>query len=88
MNLNYDPENPFNTSYFFQEFNKKIPQKVKSNNVPKPHEIDQFRRDIEENERIYFLGWRDNKIRNQDVSPENLMKTKLLLGMKAYERCK
>lgn len=88
LNLNYDSQNPFKPNYFFEEFNKKIPQKVMLNNVPKPHEIGQFRRNIEENEKIHFFGWQDNKIRNEKVSQENLIKTKLLLGKKAYERCK
>lgn len=88
LNLNSSSNNPFKPQYFFEEFNKKIPLKINLNEKPKPHEIAQFRKDVEESERIYFLGWRDNTLRNEKVSPENLKKTKALLERSAYERCR
>lgn len=88
LNLNSNSNNPFKPQYFFEEFNKKIPGNISVNNKPKPHEIAQFRRDVEENEKIYFLGWKDNNLNNENVSPENLYKTKRLLGDNAFERCK
>ncbi len=87
LNLNSNPGSPFKPNYFFEEFNKNIPQNVVLNNIPKSHEVGQFRREVEENDKIYFLGWKDNKLKNEKVSPENLKKTRLLLGNEAYERC-
>lgn len=88
LNLSYDPNNPFKPKYFFEEFNKKIPQKVISSDLPEPQEVAAFRRNVEENQKIYFFGWKDNNKTDENVSPENLRKTKLLLGEVAYERCK
>ncbi|WP_366345979.1 DUF6037 family protein [Paenibacillus amylolyticus] len=86
LNLKYDPNSSFKLNYFFEEFNKKIPQKVVLSNQPKSNEVGCFRKNVEENDKVYFLGWRDNQTRNENVSFKNLMKTKALLGNTAYER--
>ncbi|MFF3926068.1 DUF6037 family protein [Paenibacillus lactis] len=88
LGLQYDPDNPFKTFYFFSEFNKRIPQHADVSYIPESSEIGYYRRDIEESEKIYFLSWRDNEKRGEKVSPENLQKTRLLLGYDAYLICK
>jgi len=44
-------------------------------------------RNIEENERIYFCGWRNNNI-NERVSDENLYKTKIAFGDEYFNICR
>jgi len=88
LGLKYDPMNKFKPSDFFTEFNKRIPHKFNTRNKAKPHEIGTYRKKYEESEKIYFIGWRDNNIRNESVRPRNLEKTRTLIGEDAYNRCK
>ncbi|NEN83073.1 DUF6037 family protein [Paenibacillus elgii] len=87
LGLQYDPINKFKPIYFFSEFNKNIPQKADRKNTPKPHEIAGYRKDVEEADKIYFMGWLDNTTNDKKVTPKNLEKTRLLLGKDAYKRC-
>lgn len=43
---------------------------------------------MEEAEKIYFCGWFDNDKVGKKVRPENLEKTKEILGTDAYLMCK
>ena len=88
LGLKFNPNSPFKTVYFFSEFNKTIPKTIENNNYPRTNEIAYYRRDIEESEKIFFMGWKDNEKRGEHVRPENLRKTRLLLGYDAYLRCK
>ncbi|EFU43417.1 hypothetical protein PVOR_03650 [Paenibacillus vortex V453] len=88
LGLQYDPDNPFKTFYFFSEFNNRIPKHADDKNKPEPSDIAYYRRDIEESEKIYFMGWRDNEKLKEKVSPENLYKTRMLLDYGAYLICK
>ncbi|ELK43371.1 DUF6037 family protein [Brevibacillus borstelensis] len=88
LGVQYDPDNPFKTFYFFTEFNKRIPQFANVKNTPEPSDIASYRKDIEESDKIYFMGWRDNEKRGDKVSSENLYKTRLLLDYEAYLICK
>ncbi len=87
LGLQYDPTNKFKPMYFFSEFNKNIPQKADRKNIPKPHEIAGYRKDVEEADKIYFMGWLDNTTNDNKVTRKNLEKTRLLLGNDAYKRC-
>lgn len=87
LKLNPDSNSPFKPKYFFEEFNRSIPPHANINNRPKAHEIAYYKRDVEEANKIYFCGWRDNTIQSEHVSGENLKKTRILLGEKAYQRC-
>ncbi|MBB6670063.1 DUF6037 family protein [Cohnella nanjingensis] len=88
LGLQYDPINKFKPIYFFLEFNKNITQKVIKKNIPRPHELAVYRKDVEESDKIFFMGWLDNKANDNKVTPKNLEKTRLLLGRDAYFRCK
>ncbi|MEK4381965.1 DUF6037 family protein [Aeribacillus sp. FSL K6-2848] len=88
LNFEYNPTSPFKPAIFFKELNSKIPKNANKQNIPKPHEIGQYRRNVEEADKIYFCGWRDNNARGHRVSKENLEKTRKLLSYKAYEMCK
>lgn len=86
MNFRYNPESPFKSSYFFDQFNKSIPNFAKDN--VKPQDVARHRNNIEDAEKIYFIGWRNNIEENGRVSPANLEKTMQLIGDDAYIKCK
>ena len=88
LGLKYDPNNPFSPKEFFTQFNQNVPHGASINAKAESHEIAQYRKIAEEEDKIYFLGWRNNELRGDIVSETNLAKTKDLLGHKAYTRCK
>ena len=88
LGLKYDPNNPFSPKEFFEQFNKHIPPSASKTSEAEPQHIAQYRSVAEEEDKIYFLGWRNNDIRGERVRETNLRKTRDLLGQKAYERCK
>jgi hypothetical protein len=87
LGLKYDSKNPFSTLSFFKELNSKIPISAKLTNTVKPHELSPYRRNVEEADKIYFIGWRDNSKWGTNVTESNLNKTRELLGEQAYLRC-
>lgn len=87
LGLEYDPDRPFKPFNFFKEFNKFIPQKAAIAQTAEPHDVANYRSDVEEADKVYFLKWKDNTMRGEKVQWKNLQKTKKLLGEKAYIRC-
>ncbi|USK36476.1 DUF6037 family protein (plasmid) [Bacillus sp. F19] len=88
LGLSPKGSSPFSPSKFYVEINKRIPTSTSSTNIPKTSDIAPFRRNVEEPDKIYFYGWRDNTTRKENVSAENLKKTRQWLGIEAYEMCK
>lgn len=88
LGLKYDPNNKFRPLFFFEDFNKSIPYSAHPRNVPQPHEVAIYRRDVEEAHKIYFCGWRDNTLNDKHVTEKNLEKTKKLLGYETYLVCR
>ena len=88
LGLKYDPDNPFSIQNFFKEFDKSIPNQAFTAQNAMPHEVANYRSFTEEADKIYFLGWRDNTKREEQVGILNLEKTRKLLGKKAFDRCK
>ncbi|TKI86364.1 DUF6037 family protein [Bacillus mycoides] len=88
LGLEYNPDNHFQTKDFFTVFNQKIPVSVNVNNLPQPHEIATYRKDVEESDKIYFWGWLPHLTTGKSASPENLKKTEKILGVDAYKTCK
>ena len=80
--------NPFSSNKFFNDFDINIPNTANINNIPKPHQVIKYRNNVEESDKIYFLKWLDNTKQNNQVSDDNLKKTKDILGQQAYLRCK
>lgn len=88
LNLKYDPANPFKISKFFMDFDDKIPPSVTINNKAKYTDIAVHVRDVEEADKIYFCGWKNNNEEKSHVTEDNLRKTKEFLGCQAYLICK
>lgn len=87
LGLEYDPTRPFSPRNFFSEFNANIPANVNPLQKAKPHELASYRSLAEDEDKIYFVGWRDNLKWGTNVKISNLSKTRDLLGEKAYLRC-
>lgn len=87
LGLEYDPLHPFSVKVFLERFNESIPSEIGPGTI-RPEQIAVYRRDVEEAEKIYFFQWRDNTVLGKHVTPENLEKTKRLLGKQAYEACR
>ncbi len=77
--------NKFDPTAFFTEFNRHIPNHTSPENTPEPHEVARYYRHVEEADKIYFCGWRDNTKVGKHVTAENLAKTLRLLGERAHE---
>lgn len=83
LNLKYDPNNPFKPTSIFEHFNQNMNVNVNQSNHARAQDIAPYHSDIEEADRIYFLGWLNNPY-PKNVTPENLDKTKRLLGVEVY----
>lgn len=88
LGLKYDPDRPFSPKSFFSEFNANIPGFANPNSKFQPHDFARYRSVAEEAHKIYFTGWRDNNKWGVNVQESNLTKTRDLLGMNAYLRCR
>ncbi|NJM76831.1 MAG: hypothetical protein HC852_14870 [Acaryochloridaceae cyanobacterium RU_4_10] len=92
LGIVYNPNNPFSPNKFFLEFNSKIPRQISKKQMAKPHDIAFTSKKIktekiEEIDKIYFMGWRNNNLQREQVSKENLEKTRKWLSYEAYLRC-
>jgi hypothetical protein len=81
---NIDSFVPFVIKNFLQEIKSSFPSQATTNNIPNnPQDVLQGRRDIEEEDKIYFVGWTHHNGRG--YSDENLYKTTLAFGQGARE---
>ncbi|MFA6413820.1 MAG: DUF6037 family protein [Syntrophales bacterium] len=85
LGLQYDPNNRFSPKDFFEQFDRYVPIRADKSAEAKPHETAKYYPDLEDANKIYFIGWRDNKIRGEKVTAANLLKTRKLLNVKVYE---
>lgn len=82
LNLKFDPNHKFKPVDFFEVLNRNIPNTFQTAaNYSSILSVSSATRDIEEENKIYFLGWRDNPIGNH-VKELNLEKTRLAFGDK------
>ena len=88
LGIKFSSKNPFSTFKFFEDFSLNIPTNAAQSNIVKPEDIIKYRKNVEEPDKIYFWKWRDNTKQGNNVRNSNLDKTKKLLGIQAYERCK
>lgn len=85
FNIHFSPSHKYSPFDFLNAFNNKIPQHLKDTQTIEPYHIANYRRDIEEADKIYFCGFINHS--KNHASPENLKKTRLLMGEEAYKRC-
>lgn len=80
LNLKFDPNHKFKPVDFFEVLNRNIPKTFQR--APDYKEIVKVAsktREIEEADKIYFLGWYRNKV-GKSVRDKNLEKTRLAFG--------
>ncbi len=77
---------PFSSAQFLREIDRAMPGQYRQ---PTPATIIQtYRHHVEHGDRPYFIGWRDNDLRGERVSPENLAKTERCFGPSYRDICK
>lgn len=87
LEIKYDPNHKFKPNDFFKSLNNKIPENCEN----KPNYKDVIliaakHREIEEPNKIYFCGWKNNIVIN--VTDGNLEKTRSAFGDELAELCK
>jgi hypothetical protein len=75
----------FDALAFFEEFNRHIPARAKPDQVPGVDDVLRYYPDVEEADKRFFCGWRDNTAEGKQVTPGNLAKTRRLLGQRAHD---
>lgn len=83
LGLQADVNNPFRPMVIFEHFNENMNVNINRNNRAQSHQIAPYHPDVEEADKIYFLGWRNNAS-HEHVGDSNLDKTRRLLGEEAY----
>ena len=87
LEIKYDTNHKFKPNDFFSSLNNKIPKNC--NNKPNYKDvilIAASHREIEEPNKIYFCGWKNNIVRN--VTDGNLEKTRSAFGDELAELCR
>lgn len=77
LEIEYNPTNPFSLSAFFREFNFKIPKIAYKDQKAQAHQVARYYRNLEEADKIYFFGWRDNNAYGTNVSAKLLNRIKV-----------
>ena len=80
----YGKNGKFRTGPFFKAFKEAIPTKYAPRNACRSKDIARYKRDVEENEKVFFMGWRHNS--EGHPSAENLRKTLEYMGPTCYRR--
>lgn len=83
-----NPDSPFRTSLFLEDLNRHIPATVNARDLPTDLLVRRASAsDVEEADKVYFVGW----VAHSDgrrVSPQNLDKTRRILGAATADRCR
>lgn len=87
LDLKWDPNNSFSPGGFLADFNPHIPATAVPSQKAGPHHVAQVRRNVEDAHKRFFCGWRDNKVRGERVTAQNLKKTRELMGPKTADTC-
>lgn len=88
LEIKYDPLHKFTPLHFFEALNRRIPKKFTMRpDYKQVLKIAFKRRNIEEEDKIYFCGWRRNAS-GQSVREKNLEKTRSAFGDEKAAMCK
>lgn len=82
-----NPNNRFSPNVFFEEFRAAIPLNTSPANIPSVTDIASNRRDVEDANKIYFLGWLPHDGVRSHPSASNLAKTKRICGHATHDTC-
>lgn len=88
LGLRRDQDNPFHPNVFFDAFEEATPITTNPGNTPTIRDIAIQRRDVEEADKIYFLGWLNHDGVKKKPTEENLAKTLRICGHAVHQRCR
>jgi hypothetical protein len=89
LQLNFDQNNHFKPTDFFADLNRNIPQSVDlATGHVQPHHVLAYRKDVDEADKKFFCGWKDNTLTDEQVSEPNLKKTLEAFKQRIYEFCR
>ena len=88
LELKPNPDNKFSSNVFFKDFSTIIPINTSPNNIPTITEIALNSRDVEDSQKVYFLGWLSHDGVQSKPSEANLLKTKRICGQATYDICR
>ena len=86
LGVERDPDHPFSIRGFFDYLDQCVPSRPDPGGAPDPDFIAQFWNDVEDADKVYFVGWRHNPP-GSHVTGDNLAKTQRLIGQGARESC-
>ena len=88
LEIKYNPNHTFKPVDLFEALNNKIPKKFQRKpNCSEVVSVASKRRRVEEADKIYFCGWRNNST-GYNVSEMNIEKTRIAFGDKIAAMCK
>ena len=88
LEIKYDPNHTFKPVDLFEALNNKISKKFQRKpNCSEVVSVASKRRRVEEADKIYFCGWRNNPT-GYNVSEMNIEKTRIAFGDKIAAMCK
>ncbi|MFA9381351.1 MAG: DUF6037 family protein, partial [Acetanaerobacterium sp.] len=85
--INASMSGPFNPIYFLNHINSKFPQTIKATKRATPASLIPYHTDVEDADKRYFIGFKDNTKAGNHVTQKNLEKTQKLMGKQAYKMC-
>ena len=88
LHLQRDPANPFSPAVLFNALADAVPLTTCAANTPAPTDIARLSRDVEEADKVYFMGWTVHDGKKSDVSEKNLAKTLRLCGSATHAHCR
>lgn len=78
----------FRVSDFMREIDAALPARANPNHIPSYADVVRVYRHVEEAAKVHFVGWHNNTVRGEKVRPQNLTKTRRLLGQAPHDFCK
>lgn len=88
LGLEFDPAHRFRPADFLEWIDRAAPAIALQSGRAGPSDVARFRRDVEEQHKIYFLKWQHYPSGTRGPTAENLAKTRKLLGFRYYEICR
>ena len=86
LEIKYDPNHTFKPVDLFEALNNKIPKKFQRKpNCSEVVSVASKRRRVEEADKIYFCGWRNNPT-GDNVSEMNIEKTRIAFEWWIFEK--
>lgn len=87
LGIRSSKDDPFSPGIFFDALRTAIPTSTTKDREPTITDIAGNRRDVEDADKIYFVGWLHHDGKRSAPTEANLEKTRRICGQAIYERC-